>query len=145
MDKKNDSLKNPKDHKKLKLGDEYEVIPPQAVAASEAVVRTWIHLGRPESPFTESGEKLMKVIIAVWEDTWPQQASEWHAMRKNYQDVEMDISEQVSKKTGRSLASYPYPLYTMMKKVFPKFDPGERKNAMKFVKKWPMFRMANKI
>jgi len=48
----------------------------------------------------------------------------WLEQRKNYKASELSISQQVKRQTGRSLASYPYPIYQMMKKVFPDFDPA---------------------
>jgi hypothetical protein len=66
-------------------------------------------------------------------------------MRAEYQKEELPISTQVARKTGRSLASYPLPIYNIMKKVFPGFDAAKRNNAIKMVKKWPIFRMANRV
>ena len=129
---------------KLNL-DEYEVIPPQAVASASILTKFWIELGRPNTPFTPTGEKLMNIIIATWEDGYPKQMREWYRDRKEYQKAEMRITDQIHQRTGRSLASYPMPIYAMMKKLFVGFDPAERKNCIKMVRKWPMFRMANKI
>jgi hypothetical protein len=125
--------------------DDYEIIPPEANAASKAIVDMWKILGRPQDPFSESGAKMMDLIIAVWEDLYPKDRQEWYAARSLYQNSEKTISEQVSHHTGRSLASYPYPIYTLMHSIFRNFDPTERDNCMKMVKKWPMFRMANKV
>lgn len=129
---------------KLNL-DDYEVIPSEAVVASKAVVDMWILLGRPEDPFSESGSKLMNLIISVWEDLYPQDRKDWYKARTIYQGYEKTIQEQVRQKTGRSLASYPYPIFSMMKVVFKNFDPAERENCKKMVKKWPQFRMANRV
>ena len=135
-----------KDPKVIKIDDEeYEVVPPQATAATEVIVKMWETLGKPENPFSKAGSKLMEIMISVWRDTWPRESEEWLSLRKDYKDNEMSIKDQVRKGTGRSLASYPYPLYMMMKKVFPKFDPVKRDNAIKFVKHWPIFQMAKKI
>jgi len=128
-----------------KLFDEYEIVPPQAVASARIISDMWIKLGRPKTPFTTNGEKLMNIIIAVWEDGYPRQRENWYKERKEYQNAELDITTQVYRHTGRSLASYPLPIYNMMKRVFDGFDPAERKNCIKMVKKWPAFRMANKI
>lgn len=128
----------------LNLND-YEEVPKAAVAASKAIVDMWIRLGRPQTPFTDSGAKMMEIIIAVWEDCYPLQSKMWWDERRNYQASELSISEQVRKHTGRSLASYPLPIYSMMKKVFKGFDSTERKNCMKMVQKWPMFKMANRV
>lgn len=116
-----------------------------AVGASKMIVDIWKRLGKPNSPFTESGEKMVNVIIATWEELYPQDARDWYNTRAEYKKEELSITEQVHKKTGRSLASYPYPIFQMLKKVFPAVKLGERDVCKKFVRKWPMFRMANKI
>lgn len=126
-------------------GEEYDEVHPSAVAASKIIADFWIKLGRPQDPFTESGKKMMDIIIAVWEDCYPLQAKMWFAERADYQKNEMSAREQVRKGTGRSLASYPYPIFMMMKATFKGFDPGERKNCMKMVAQWPQFRMTNKV
>lgn len=129
----------------IKIGnEEYDEIPPSAVAASKMLVDVCVRLGYPETPLTPSGEKLMNVIIAIWEDLYPLEAKIWYDDRKEYQDNEMSITEQVRKGTGRSLASFPYPVYQMMTKVFPNYKLEAREDYLTFVKKFPMFRMANK-
>jgi hypothetical protein len=103
-------------------------------------------LGSPATPFTQAGEKLMKIIIAVWEDGYPSQARQWYKDRREYKNAEMGITEQVHQRTGRSLASYPEVIYNLTRRLFPGFDPAwPRNNAIKMVKKFPMFQMANKI
>lgn len=125
-------------------GDVYDEVPQAANIAAKAIADMWVRLGRPQTPFTPSGEKMMDIMIAVWEDLYPLQAKMWYEDRKDYKLNELSTREQVRKHTGRSLASYPLPVYNMMKKVFRGFDPAERKNCMKIVKKWPMFLMANR-
>jgi hypothetical protein len=130
----------------IKVGsEEFDVIPQEAVAASKIIEDMYIKLGRPKDPFSEPGQKLMKLMLAVWEDLWPVQAREWYEERKDYQNNEKSITEQVQQRTGRSLASYPLPIYNMMKKVFRGFDAAERENCIKMVKLFPQFRMANKV
>jgi len=123
----------------------YEEIPKEAVLASKWLTDLWVKLGRPQTPFTPSGAKLMNVIIAVWEDTYPIQVKAWTDERATYKKEELLITEQVHRQTGRSLASYPMPIFRMMKKVFPNFKVGERKNTIRLVRKWPMFRFCQKI
>lgn len=125
--------------------DNYEEVPPQSVLASKWITDLWNQLGRPISPLTPSGQKLMKVIISVWEDLYSKDAKEWYEARADYKKSEMSISEQVSKRTGRSLASFPTPVFLMMKRVFPAFRVADRKNCIKLVRIWPQFQMANKI
>lgn len=130
---------------KKDIQDKYDIIPSEAVVASRIIADTWIKLGKPQTPFSQSGAKMMDIIIAVWEDLYPLDRLMWYEERKNYKDKEMTISEQVSKKTGRSLASFPLPIYNMMKKVFKGFDAGDKKNCVKLIRQWPMFQMAVKI
>lgn len=125
--------------------EEYEVIPPAAVAASKLLVDAYITLGRPKDPYNESGKKMMRVIITSWEDLYPKQAMEWYEARREYQNEELSINEQVKNQTGRSLASYPYPIYQMLKKFFPELSLHSREDNIKFVKEYPVFRFANKI
>ena len=130
----------------IKIGDEvYSEVPKEAVLASKWLIDAHKALGRPPTPFTKSGEKMMNMIIAVWEDLYPIERKIWLDDRREHLLAEKSISQQVRQHTGRSLASYPYPIYKMMKVVFPDFKAGERKNCIKLVKKWPMFRMVNKI
>ena len=134
-------IKDPKVDAVLK---EFQQVPRESVVASKWLVDVWQQLGKPQDPLTPSGEKLMNVIIAVWQDLYPLEAKLWFAERLNYQKAELSITQQVHGHTGRSLASYPYPIYQMMKKLFPDFNRGERKNVLRLVRKFPMFRWANK-
>jgi hypothetical protein len=129
----------------VKLGnEEYEELPRIVTASSKMLVDTWEFLGRPDTPLTDSGSKLLAAIIAVWEELYPADAKRWYSDRKDYARSELPINEQIYKHTGRSLASYPFPVFQMMKKLFPKFKPGDRQSCMKLVAKFPLFRMANK-
>jgi hypothetical protein len=129
----------------VKIGNEEYDIPSEiAVVTSKWLVDAWEHLGRPETPLSDSGEKLMAVIISTWEELYPEEAKEWHEARKNYKKSELSLTEQVRKHTGRSLASYPFMVYQAMRRLFPDFKPGDRQNCMKLVARFPMLRMANK-
>lgn len=132
--------------KAIKIGeDEYEVIPGQAVAASKMLADAWEKAGKPDDPFSTQGKQIIMVIIAIWRDLYPGDAYEWFEMRKEHLNEEMSIREQVSKQTGRSLASIPLPVYRMMRKVFPEFKLNTREESIKFVKEFPIFRMVNTI
>jgi hypothetical protein len=131
--------------KTIKIGnEEYEKIPEIHVLASYGLVDVWERLGKPDTPLSESGKKMVNAIVAVWEELYPQEAKEWTANRKDYKASELSIQEQVKQRTGRSLASYPFLVYQMMKRVFPNFDLSKRDNCMKLVTAFPMFLMANK-
>lgn len=130
----------------IKIGeDEYEPIPEQQYAASQMLAGIWAGMGRPETPLSVAGERVMAAIISVWEELYPEQVGPWLQDRQDYQLNEMTTKEQVRKHTGRSLASFPFPIYAMMQKIFPNFKATHRENCMKLVAKFPMFRMANKV
>ncbi len=132
--------------KTVKMGDvNYDIMPKAASAGSKIISDMYIRLGRPENPFTPSGEKLMNIIIAVWEDLYPKEAKVWYDERRDYKSAELTISEQVTRRTGRSLASYPFAIYQIMRTVFPTIEPAERATCMKMIARWPMFQMANKV
>ena len=126
-------------------GVEYEEVPKQAVIGSKIAVDMYIKLGRPKTVFSKQGTKMMEILIAIWEDAYPRIAMEWHKDREEYKKNELSTKEQVSQKTGRSLASYPMHLYKMMKLFFTDDKFSDRKTVIKLVKKFPMFRMANKV
>ena len=123
----------------------YQIVPGEVVAVSKVLSDMWIRLGRPTTPFSKSGGKLMDILIATWEDLYPDESRKWTLMRANYKKVEKTTRQQVKQRTGRSLASYPMYIFQVMKKLFPTFNPAERKNCMKMVRKWPMFQMCQKV
>lgn len=125
-------------------GEQYDIPTKQATAMTNAIGLTWAEVGKPDTPLSDAGEKVMRVIISTWEDTFPLEAKAWYEERKNYKQDELDIKTQVKRKTGRSLASYPFYIYKVMRQVFPNFRLGDRKNVLKLVKRYPMFLMANK-
>jgi hypothetical protein len=124
---------------------DYVEVPQILIGASQWAVDAWIRLGRPSSPFTDSGERLMKVLISMWEELYPNDSKQWYADRAEYQKEELSVSTQISKHTGGSLASFPYPLFRLMKRFFPdiKFSGiGGREVCKKMVRRFPMFRMS---
>ena len=139
-------LADKKPLKEIKLnGEVYSTVPQEAIMVSKWLVDVWVRLGKPQNPFTPSGAKMMDVIIASWEDLYPVDSQIWYNERRDHLGAELSISTQVSRHTGRSLASFPYPIFQMMKTIFKDFKPAERKNCLKMVKKWPMFRFVNKV
>lgn len=125
--------------------DEYQIISSERIAVTQALSNLWEKFGRPSSPLSKSGKKLVDVLIATWEDLFPEESKIWHEQRKNYKAAELDIKQQIKGHTGRSLASYPMYIHKMLKVLFPEFDHTERKNCIKMVKEWPMFQFANKV
>lgn len=127
------------------LLDGYEEIPKSAILASKYLSDIVIKLGQPESPLTENGQKVMAIIHAIWEELYPLDAKTWTNEMNEYKSVEMTIREQVHKGTGRSLASVPLPIYQMMMRCFPDYKLDTREQWMKFLKKYPLYRAANKL
>lgn len=130
--------------KVLKVEEEYDVIPGEAVAASRAIVDVHERLGRPDTPLSDAGSKVMDVIVSVWEDLYPDQRKRrWNEIKK-YRKNEISNRQKVKKKTGRNLASIPTPVYSMMRKVFPNFKMDNREDFMKLVRKYPYFQVTEK-
>lgn len=126
-------------------GETYDIPTRQATAVTSALMQMWERLGKPEDPFSDAGRKLMEVIIATWEDTFPVESAKWYQDRQEYQLEELSIQQQVRHETGRSLASYPYYIFQVMKIMFPSLKLSDRDVNIKMVKKYPIFRMANKV
>lgn len=126
-------------------GVEYYQPTKQGYAVSHVIATVWDELGRPETPLSSQGEKLMEVILSTWQDTHPDQYKEWAKIREEHLSAEMSIQEQVKKKTGRTLASYPEFVFHIMRRVFPQFSFSDRENVLKLVKKYPIFRFVEKV
>jgi len=127
------------------IPNELPDVSPQRIVVSKVLADWWVKLGRPTTPLSKSGQKLMDIIIATWEDLFREESVLWYKEREDYKKSELPISKQVEKHTGRSLASYPMYIYQVMKGLFPNFNSTERKNCFKMCRKWPMFQMAKKL
>lgn len=124
--------------------EEYEIPTDQAILLSKYLTEAWDKLGKPNDLFTESGRKLMTVIIAAWEDTYPTQYAQWKANRDEHLASELPIREQALH-TGRSLSSTPTFVWYLMKKFYTGNNINERKFQLKFVKEYPIFRYTQRI
>lgn len=124
-------------------GDIYEIPSNQATAITNYLVYAWEKLGKPEDPLSESGKKLMDVLLATWEDTYPTESYSWRKAREEHISSELSLKEQID--TGRSLASYPTYVFYLMKKLFPNWDPIKRENCIALIREFPIFRMVEKI
>ena len=70
---------------KLQTDEEYyEQVPTESIAASKLLVDMYERLGKPKTPFTKSGEKVMNMIFKIWQDLYPLDAQTWHETRKEY-------------------------------------------------------------
>lgn len=125
-------------------GIEYEVPTQHGFTVSHVISQMWEKLGKPDTPLSKQGAKLMDIIIATWEDTFPDHYREWVRERQEVISSQKTTKEQVKEKTGRSLAAYPMYVYKMIKLVFPTFRFTDRENQIKLVKKWPIFKLVEK-
>lgn len=133
-------------NKTIKLnGEEYYTPTKQGYIVSNLLVDLWQNLGKPSDPFSNTGSQLVDVIIATWQDTFPQQYREWIKERKLMHDSELSNSEKIRKHTGRNLAAYPFYIYKLIKTIFPEFKFSDRDNQLKLVKKWPIFKMVGNV
>lgn len=125
-------------------GEQYEVLPEVVNEVAAGLLLTWEKLDRPGSVFTKNGEKLMEVFIASWQDLFPRESRRWIEERKMYQLAEKSIREQIKQHSGRSLASIPLYIYKLMKLFFKEDKNFDKEFYLKLIKKFPIFRMANK-
>lgn len=124
--------------------DDYEVVPPYLSQATAMIVELWVRSGCPSSPLSSSGRKLVDFVFSCYKELFPEDYSSWLKTMKEYKANELSVHEQVHKRTGRSLLSYPYWVFAVLKVVFPGFDFVKRENALKIAKLFPQFRIANK-
>ncbi len=130
--------------KSIKLNNvEYEIPPAEAIKITQYIVGIWEKVGRPNDPLSKTGQVVVKAIIYAYEKTYPIEWSEWLEERKEYQNNELSLYEQI--KTGRSAASYPMFIYNILRKVFPQTDFSNREFIFKFVKQFPVFQVARRI
>lgn len=127
------------------LPEGFEEVPKAAILASKYLADAVYKLGKPHTPLTPSGQKVMAIIHAIWEELYPLDAKTWRSEIIEYQTNEMGIREQVAKQTGRSLASIPLPIFQMMTRCFPNYKLDTRDQWLKFLKKYPVYRVANKL
>lgn len=124
--------------------NDYEIIPPHLSSATEMIASLWDKLGRPKDPLSKTGRKLVEFIFDCYKELFPYEYAQWVENLKLHKKEEWSITEQVRKHTGRSLLSYPYWVFMILKKVFPTFDFVKRENALKIAKIFPQFKIANK-
>lgn len=125
-------------------GDVYEIPTKQANAISAAISYAFVATGCPDTPLSEQGRKVMDVIIATWEDTYPNLSKMWYEERGITRNEQLSTREQVHKRTGRNLASYPMYIYEVMRKLWPNFKSTQRENAIAMVRMYPMFSLVER-
>ena len=125
-------------------GEQYYIPGKTAIDAANLLTYAWDEAGKPDTLFSDGGDKIMTVLVSMWQDLYPEESKQWMEDRKEYQDNELESSEQIRKETGRSLASVPMFFHTTLKALF-KDEEMDREYYKKLVKKYPMFRMTNKV
>lgn len=126
-------------------GEIYDIPSDFSIALSTELVRVWVGLGQPTDLFTVAGDKMMKVIIASWEDAFPAEAASRREDLISIKSEQMTTKEQIKGHTGRQLASIPYYIMKLMKAIFKENKLGDRENMIKLVKLYPMFSLVEKV
>ena len=130
--------------KSIKIDDEgYDVPTETAIYLSAYLAKAWEKLGKPDDIFSESGKKLLRVIISSYEDLFPEEYKLWRNEIDDYRKREMSIKEQVRKHTGRSLASIPLYINEMIKIFYS--NKQDRKFWIKLMKIFPELQVTNKV
>lgn len=124
--------------------NDYTIIPPHLSSATQMIVELWDKVGRPTDPLSSSGKKVVHFVFECYKELFPSEFKQWLDERKEYQVHEKSIPEQVRNHTGRSLLSYPYWVFMVLRNVFPHFDFVKRENALKIAACFPQFQIANK-
>lgn len=127
------------------VDNELMEVPKSALLASKYLSDFYFQIGKPDSPLTPTGQKVMAVIEAIWTELYPLDAKTWSNDMTEYKNAELSTRQQVAQNTGRSLASVPLPIYQMMTKVFKDYKLDSREDWMKFLKTFPQYRAANKL
>lgn len=122
----------------------YEEFTLDQVNVAEYLFNIWERSGMPDTPFSAAGKQVMEAIFDAWQVILPQEVIEWKRERDEYQANEMTIKQQVRKGTGRTLASYPPLVYTLIKKMFPNLKM-DRTTHIKLAREYPMLKFANRI
>jgi len=121
---------------------EFEIPTNQAIAISGILAKSWSAFGKPDTVRSEGGKKLMTVIIAAWEDSFPVECEEWRIERNEELLNERSVSASI-KAGGHNVAAYPYWLYKMMTWGFPNERWAKRETVEFLVKNFPVFRTSN--
>ena len=122
--------------------DDFETPTKQAVIISNILSKAWSAFGQPTTVMSESGKKLMTVVIAAWEDSYPVEANTWKNQRSEELLNERTIKESI-KAGGHNSAAYPCWVFQMRTAAFPQecFAKKETKNYL--IKNFPVFRTSN--
>jgi hypothetical protein len=123
-------------------GEEYEIPTRQATAIAGLLARTWSQLGKPETVISESGKKLMTVVISAWEDSFPLEVDTWKNQRQEELLNERSLKES-TKQGGMNTATYPYWLFQMMRWAFPKERWAKPEVVSYLLDNFPVFKTSN--
>lgn len=123
---------------------EVVLVPQDQYKAIDYLVGIWEGVGKPTEPFSKSGLKVLAAMIEAWKVLMPEEYLGWKQVRDEYQSSELDVHDQVKKKTGRIVVSMPRLFITLFHKLFPGYDT-DRKFFIKLGRHFPIFRFARKI
>lgn len=122
--------------------DDFEIPTKQAALISNILAKSWSAFGKPDTVRSEGGKKLMTVIIAAWEDSFPEEARVWKNQRSEELTNERSVKESI-KSGGHNSAAYPYWLFQMMNWGFPQEKWAKKETVSFLTKNFPVFRTSN--
>lgn len=124
------------------LGEEYEVVPKEAVGLTEGLITVWKKLGKPEDLSTESGLKMLDNITHCWYKYFWEERNDWLYDRSVELTHERSV-KQSAKAGGYVAAVYPPTWFHLMKAFFPKLRMGNREVVKQIIKRQPILKATN--
>ena len=123
-------------------GVEYEIPTRQATAIASILARAFFTFGKPETVVSENGKKLMTVIIAAWEDSFPAESDTWYNQRRAELANQRSLHDSVVAGGSNSI-TYPYWLFQMMNWAFPNDRWANKETVSYLWDNFPVFRSSN--
>lgn len=123
-------------------GEEYEMVPKEALGLTEGLLTVWKKLGKPEDLSSQAGLKMLDNITHCWYKYFPDERNDW------LHDRALELSEerstkQSSKAGGYVVGVYPPTWYHLMKAFFPKLRLGQRDVVMTIVNRHKILKATN--
>lgn len=120
----------------------YELANPYASAISQALMKIYEKLGRPEAVDSDTGWIMLDEIVRVWYSLFPQEVKDWN------HDLELDLTVERSvgqavKAGGYTPLSCPPRLFMLIRAVFPEFKLSDKKLWHRLVTRYPFLKTTN--
>lgn len=121
---------------------EFEVPNKNAVAYTEALMRLYDRLGKPQDLSNETGWKMLEGIVSVWQKAFPQEVQDWKHDRAMDLENERSITDHVKGGVSNPV-TYPPALFFLMKSIFPNVRFSDKKMQHELVQRFPVFKTTN--